>query len=127
MPLKVLIAQESKGVFIISPIGSIDSQTYAELDKSAATLLVPSTKVIMLDMKDVSYISSMGVSTVLKIKKGLEQNDGRLVMANLQPQIKKVFDIIKALPSENILRSINELDDYLNSIQRQALKKPESA
>ncbi len=127
MPLKVLVGEESIGVFIVSPVGSIDSQTYSELEKNVAPILVPGTTVIMLDMKDVTYISSMGVSAVLKIKKTLEYNKGKFVMANLQPQIKKVFDIIKALPAENILKSIEELDDYLNNIQRKELKNPESA
>lgn len=126
MPLKVLINEESAGVFIVSPVGSIDSQTYAELDKDVAVILVPTTTVIMLDMKDVTYISSMGVSAILKIKKNIEYNNGKFVMANLQPQIRKVFDIIKALPAENILRSIEELDDYLGNIQRKELKNPES-
>ena len=39
-------------------------------------------------------------------------------MVNLQPQIKKVFDIVKALPEQQIFTSIEEMDNYLKEIQR---------
>ncbi|MGD2270109.1 MAG: hypothetical protein PVI06_06895 [Desulfobacterales bacterium] len=41
---------------------------------------------------------------------------------NLQPQIKKVFDIINALPSMQIFASIEELDEYLDAIQKKATR-----
>ena len=37
---------------------------------------------------------------------------------NLQPQIRKVFDIIQALPSLNVFESVEELDQYLAEMQR---------
>jgi hypothetical protein len=39
---------------------------------------------------------------------------------NLQPQIKKVFDIINAFPSMQIFASIEELDEYLDAMQKKA-------
>jgi hypothetical protein len=41
---------------------------------------------------------------------------------NLQPQIKKVFEIINALPSLQVFATIEELDNYLTEMQRQTLK-----
>jgi len=34
---------------------------------------------------------------------------------NLQPQIKKVFEILNALPSLKVFASIQELDSYLDA------------
>jgi hypothetical protein len=39
------------------------------------------------------------------------------VFINLQPQIKKVFDILNALPSLKVFASIQELDGYLDAMQ----------
>ncbi|NLI33918.1 MAG: hypothetical protein GX422_14245 [Deltaproteobacteria bacterium] len=44
-------------------------------------------------------------------------------MMNLQPQIKRVFEIINALPSLQIFSSIQELDDYLTEMQRQTIQE----
>ena len=59
----------------------------------------------------------MGVGVIFKIKKILKQNSGTLLMINPQPQIKKVFEIIKVLPDE-IFSSIEEADEYLSAIQK---------
>ena len=40
---------------------------------------------------------------------------------NLRPQIHKVFDTIKALPMLNIFESVEEMDDYLDIMQKKAL------
>ena len=51
----------------------------------------------------------------------LKKNDGKITFMNLQPQIKKVFEIINALPSMRIFSSIQELDDYLDVMQKKAV------
>jgi anti-anti-sigma factor len=72
-------------------------------------------------MNGVTYISSAGVRVILKAKKRLAQNAGSFFMLNLQPQIKKVFEIINALPSLNVFQNIEELDNYLTEMQRRTL------
>ncbi|MFP5213073.1 MAG: STAS domain-containing protein [Acidobacteriota bacterium] len=108
-------------VFILFPIGSLDGNTYELLEKKAEYLISEGdASIINIDMKDVDFISSMGVRAVIKIKKSLALKGGKMVMSNLQPQIKKVFEIINALPSLTIFASIEELDEYLAVMQRNA-------
>lgn len=118
MGIEVSRNEKSTGVFVISVSGSIDTNTYAALEKEIDSTLQNSPKAIVLDMKDVNYMSSAGVRVVLKAKKMLRQNNGEFSLVNLQPQIRKVFDIINALPDLNIFASIEELDGYLDSMQK---------
>ena len=46
-------------------------------------------------------------------------------MAKLQPQIKKVFAIINALPDQQIFNSVEELDEYLAKMQKQEIEERE--
>jgi anti-sigma B factor antagonist len=120
MSLTVTSKERQPGVFVISPMGSLDTKTHTILEKKIDYLLTDgAAMVITLDMTGVEYISSMGVRVVLKAKKDLDRRGGSLMMANLQPQIKKVFEIINAMPSLQIFSSIQELDDYLTEMQRQ--------
>jgi anti-anti-sigma regulatory factor len=48
----------------------------------------------------------------------LRESGGKIVLLNLHPQIRKVFEIIKALPSEQIFESVEELDQYLDTMQK---------
>jgi anti-anti-sigma factor len=118
MTLTVTSREKMPGVFILAPVGTIDINTYAILEKKADQILQTSPKVIVFDMKEVEYISSAGIRVVLKTKKALKKHEGKLVLVNLQPQIKKVFEIVNALPSQEIFSSIEELDRYLDHIQR---------
>jgi anti-anti-sigma factor len=120
---KVDVHSKKVGFFIVSISGSLDSEHYLELEEKVLPIIEPATKVILLDLKELSYISSMGIGSLLKIKKAVEANQGKLMLANLQPQIKKVFDIIKALPAEIMFTSVEEADAYLSSIQKNQPEK----
>ena len=120
MQLDVTVKEKEKGVFIISPIGSLDSDTCLILEKKADPVLNLKAKVIILNMQGVDYISSAGLGVIFKIKKALKQNHGKLYIVNLTPTVKKVFDIINALPQQDIFVSVEELDNYLDNIQRGA-------
>ncbi len=117
-PLKVSVTEKEDGVFVISPVGSIDTDTYEFLEERVNSVLEASPKVIIFDMEGVSYISSRGVSVVIKAEMALKKHKGMLTMVNLQPQIKKVFDVLKVIPPQQIFTSIDELDSYLDMIQQ---------
>ena len=81
------------------------------------------TRVLILDMSDLDYISRAGVRVVFKAKKGLNASGGELMMANLKPQIRKVFEIINALPSFSVFKDIKEADAYLDAMQKKEMEK----
>jgi len=123
MPLKIIVVKKQEGVFIVSPIGEIDSTTYAELEEKLAPILVPATKVLVFNMEGVNYISSMGISAILKSNKTIGEQGNIFLMTNLQPQIKMAFEIIKALPEIQVFRNLEEVDNYLIEMQRREIKK----
>jgi hypothetical protein len=53
----------------------------------------------------------------------VEKSGGRYVLASLQPQIAKVFEIARSLPTGRLFASVKEADDYLAAIQSQELKR----
>ena len=118
MPLKVSIEEKLDGTFIVRPEGSIDANTHTILGAEVDSIVAKSPKLLIFDMKDVSYVSSAGVSVVLVAEKGLTAKGGRVFMVHLQPQIKKVFEIVQALPAQQIFTSVQEMDKYLKEIQR---------
>ena len=123
MSLKVLISEKESGYYSVDLIGSIDSATYTILELETTPLITSSTRGIVIDMTGVDYVSSMGIGIILKIKKALESHKGKLVLTNLQPQVRKVFDIIKATPGTAIFQSVEEADAYLEEIQRKEVDK----
>lgn len=118
MPLEVNVNRKNATCFTVAIVGAIDTNTSVILEEGIDPVLALKPKVIVLDMAGVDFMSSAGVRVILKTKKSLEALGGSLTLINLRPQIKKVLDIINALPSLQVFESIQELDDYLASIQQ---------
>jgi anti-sigma B factor antagonist len=122
MPLNITSREKEPGVFVVSSEGSLDTNTYSILEKQVDSVLEGSPKVVIFDMEYLNYISSMGVRVILKARKVLESSGGNIVLLNLKPHIRKVFDIINALPSEQVFSSVEEMDRYLNRMQRKVIE-----
>lgn len=126
MALKISITEKQAGVFIVSPDGPLDSDTYGIFESRVAEILKPSTKTIILNMEGVTFITSMGMSVILGTRKALEDIGGVFVMTGLQPQIKKVFDIANVLRSMNVFANMAEADRYFLKIEQKEIEKQRS-
>ncbi len=118
MELKIRIRQTKPGVVTMSPIGPIDTETSSTLDNEICGILAEATKTLVLDMAGVDFITSAGIGAIAKTKASLKQRGGDLAMVNLQPQVKKVFEIMRLLPVLNVFEDKEELDEYLGKVQR---------
>jgi len=118
MTFSVTSKQKMDGVYIISPTGRLDTSSYLKLEERVDVVLQEQPHTLVFDMAMLDYISSMGVRVIAKAQKVMKAYDGKVVLLNLQPQIQKVFDIIKALPAQQVFSSMDELDDYLDRMQR---------
>jgi anti-anti-sigma factor len=107
------------GVYVLAPSGRLDTATYPVLEERVDVVLQEQPHTLVFDMEKLDYISSMGVRVIAKAQKTMKSYNGKVVLLNLQPQIQKVFDIIKALPSKQVFSDMQELDDYLDRMQRQ--------
>jgi anti-anti-sigma factor len=124
MPLTIT-SEQGEGFVTIRPAGSLDSNTYTKLQDHIAATTKSKPRALVLDLKDLSYISSAGVRVVIATQKAMKAAGGGFAMTNLQPQIRKVFEIIMALPSMNVFESVADLDRYLTGIQRKVLGQDE--
>ena len=98
--------------------GRLDTHTYGELDDRLTLVLAAKVQSLVLDLAQLDYISSAGVRSIFRARKLLAARSGTLVIANAQPQVQKVFDIVKAVPLSQIFRSVEEADAYLDRIQK---------
>jgi anti-sigma B factor antagonist len=117
MPLTIT-SEPGEGFVTIRPTGSLDSNTYADLQEHIAAVTKSKPRALVLDLKGLSYISSAGVRVVIAAHKAMKAAGGGFAIVNLQPQIRKVFEIIMALPSPNVFESVADLDRYLAGIQK---------
>ena len=117
MSLDITITPEANNGKRVSIAGSLDSNTAPKLQKSIDTEINESISTTILDFKDLDFLSSAGLRVIFKTKKIMDNSGGTFLLVNLQPQIKKVFEIIKALDGMNVFKDQDEMDDYLAAMQ----------
>ena len=105
--------------------GRLDTHTYGALDDRLSLVLAGQVQYLTLDLERLAYISSAGVRSVFRARKLLEARGGKVLVANAQPQVQKVFDIVKAVPLSEIFRSVEEADAYLDRVQKKILADDE--
>ena len=80
--------EESKLTIFVS--GRVDTVTAPEFE---AGLKFGDATCVVLDLKDVPYMSSAGLRLLLTAHKTMMGNGGELQVANVQPVVKEVLDI----------------------------------
>jgi anti-anti-sigma factor len=117
MPLKIVV--EPSDPSTIALVGRLDSTTAPELDAVLDRVLGSSGKArLAFDLSQLEYISSAGVRCIIRARKALEPRGGKVAVLNPQPPVRKVLDIVKAIPHGSIFKDVAELDDYLDAMQK---------
>jgi anti-anti-sigma factor len=99
--------------------GRLDTETTPLLEACLAPVLAaPAVTALVFDLAALEYISSAGIRAVVRARKALEGRCGRVTVAHMQPPVRKVFEIVRALPAADIFTSDAELDAYLDAMQR---------
>jgi anti-anti-sigma factor len=122
MPLTIGTQEPKPGLHEVALTGRLDTDTSPQLEKALAKVLEGNVRAVRFDMSGLSYISSMGIRVLFKAFKSLRQKKAMFLMASLQPQIKKVLEIAQALPPESVFASIQEADEYFDTMQRKVLE-----
>lgn len=108
---------KAKGSVHVALTGSLDTATAPALEKALAPALDGATTVVVFDLAGLDFISSAGLRVLMAARKRLSARKGKLLLKNPRPHVQKVFEIVKALPDVKIFASVQELDEYLASIQ----------
>jgi len=124
--LRIDATPAANGIQRVALGGRLDTHTYAQLDETLAPILAnPAVTSLVLDLAGLDYISSAGIRSVFKARKALAGRAGKVLVANPQPQIQKVFDMVKAVPLNEIFTSVAEADAYLDAMQRKVVEGDE--
>lgn len=68
---------------------------------------------VILDLSETRYCDSSGLSSVLVGNRLCKNSNGMLIIAGLQPTVKKLITISQLDPVLNIVPTVSEAIDYL--------------
>jgi anti-anti-sigma factor len=78
---------------VLNVSGKIDAVTSKQLESAIDEMLQPDARMILLDLREVEYVSSSGLRVLMVAKEKLRQRQGDLRLSSLQPLVREVFEI----------------------------------
>jgi anti-anti-sigma factor len=119
MGLDIDITEVGSGGRRVALRGRLDTETAPMLDARLEPLLAsPTVTAALFDLAGLEYIGSAGIRVLVKTRKTLEARGGGVTVAHLQPMVRQVFEIVKALPSTDVFATDAELDAFVEKMRR---------
>ncbi len=83
--------KESKKVAVIAPKGKLDTIASPEFSKEITTVLEKKPKTCIIDLKEVSFLSSSGLQALLLGAKMSKKEDIKYVVCGMNEMVEDVF------------------------------------
>lgn len=107
-----LDTKEAKDCMIVYLKGRIDVHLASEIEASLQKIIQENPKLhIVLNLKDVEYMSSSGLRVFVSMMRLLRENNRNLRLTNLSIAVKKVFEVVELMDMFEIF------DDEENALQ----------
>ena len=89
------IAQrERDSVNVLELKGYLDAHTAPKLEEAFQNLLKTQRFRIVVNCKDLSYISSAGLGVFMAFIEDVRKNNGDIKLTNMSPKVYNVFDLL---------------------------------
>ena len=86
---------ENNGILVCYLSGEMDINTSPEAKKVFDKIVSSKKEKMIFNFKDMSYVDSSGLATLVEMLKGLRGYGGALKLTNLSVKIKSLFEITK--------------------------------
>ena len=106
-------------------VGRLDNETSGELERALDQVLATALKTLVFDLSGLEYTTSAGLRVFMRAQQTMKQRAGKALFVNPQAPVQKVFDIAKAADLGSIFRNVQELDAYLDVMQKRAKEDAE--
>ncbi len=87
-----IVEKKQEDVMLLEIHGRLDTTNYRELEDRMINLMEKEKKIV-IDCKDMNYISSAGMRVFLMALKHLKNNDGQLRISGLKDDTRQIFEV----------------------------------
>jgi anti-sigma B factor antagonist len=86
---------ENRGVMVVAVQGDLDATRGGDLSQSMDQLLKDGRRRFVLDLKEIKFVDSSGLSTLVRCLKRTRGEGGVLHLAGLQSAVKRTFELTR--------------------------------
>lgn len=79
--------------YVLNVSGRLDASTSSSFEEKLTSIIDSGEKNILINFKELDYISSMGLRVLLQAAKKVKVNQGSISLCEMKDNILEVFDI----------------------------------
>jgi len=113
LTLHIRSEQDAHSHCFIELRGAIDNDSYQQLENVLKKAEDKKARSVNLIATDVDYVSSIGMRVLISGLKTLQARKAPFVIIDLQPQVRKVFDIMKLTSLFAVFDTVEDAQNYL--------------
>jgi anti-anti-sigma factor len=118
MALKVQVQDNRPNVKTVIVEGRLDNDSVEAFDKELDGALASGVTLLVFDLAHLEYVTSAGLRSIFRAQKALLARGGKSLLLSPTPQVQKVLEIVKVPELQSVFRSVKELDEYLDAMQK---------
>lgn len=107
--------EKRDNVVVIRVSGRLEINQALELEETINAHINQGEKFLVFDLGDVHYLSSSGIRVFIATMRQLKENNGRMILANLTPNVHKTLKIVELDGLFEIMGSVNDALKVLKS------------
>ena len=88
-----LLEEVTEDITIVEPHGRLDSTTASEFGDRLVSLVQAGRSSLVVDLKNIAYISSAGFCALLIANRAAAGQQGKLALCGAIGEVKRLFDI----------------------------------
>jgi anti-anti-sigma factor len=113
--LRIYLEKDSgdSSVMELNLKGFLDTYNSSDFQKEVNKIIESGTVKILFNCAELNYVSSTGIGAFTAFLKTLKQKSGDLVLANLQPKVFEVFQLLGFSKFFNITQNMDEAKKIL--------------
>lgn len=100
--------KSADSITIIEIDGEVDLYSSPDLRKTLLEMTKAKTKAILVDLKNVKYMDSSGVATLVEALQQVGKYNGKLKLVNPRDAVKDVFELSRLDKVFDVYESIND-------------------
>lgn len=85
--------EKQDSINIVSLKGRLDAGTSGQLEETLNALVEAGEPKVLVDCRELDYISSAGLRVLLAAAKQFKKLNGSIALSSLNPNVKQVFEI----------------------------------
>ena len=115
MILALSTTSPNSAAHVVHLDGVLTAVTYPALEKELQRLVAEGSKLIVLDLKGLTFLASTGIRVLLQTLKTQRAQGGELRLMQVPKAIQEVLDLVQLFPADTNFANAADLERYIKA------------